>query len=426
VSVRIIRPGVDAPGLFVYTKLKGTKAMTGDQNGYQEEEAEGTEETNAGRSPGRSGAAERAEQPAPDGGEARAETPEGVGHLRQNQRAARAQCGDPPHSGYTPVLSDWVLADSIAGVILGTAIGDALGWPVEFMSWEAIQSRYGEFGIRELPDPALYTDDTQMMRAVLDGLLRARPRSIEDLDRAAEEVAESFIAWLRSPENNRAPGNSCLSGCRNLEEGVPWRSAGMVGSTGCGTAMRSMAYGIWFFDHIGLAGQMAAEHAVMTHQSDEARAAAAAVAAAVAAGIRGLSRWGMALIAQETAGRYHVPTMQLLERAMCDAGAKSVKTIWVLDKWRGWTGAEAVAASLFCFLRHRSYQEAVRAAVNSPGDSDSLGAITGAFAGAEGGLQPIPADWVHRIEKREELKHYVTRIMRDIKECRGDSKEHQG
>ena len=47
-------------------------------------------------------------------------------------------------------------------MVYGLAIGDALGWVTEFMSLHSIKSSYGDDGITNLPDPALFIDDTQM------------------------------------------------------------------------------------------------------------------------------------------------------------------------------------------------------------------------------------------------------------------------
>jgi ADP-ribosylglycohydrolase len=90
--------------------------------------------------------------------------------------------------------------------------------------------------------------------------------------------------------------------------------------------------------------------------------------------------------------------------------------VTILDKWRGWAGHEAVAASLWCFLQHPDdYEAAVLLAVNSPGDSDSLGAITGALVGANVGLSGIPEHWVAQVEDSAGLRELGERIC----ECLG-------
>lgn len=296
-----------------------------------------------------------------------------------------------------------------------------------------IRDRYGEEGVRDLelafigkprqfldprvgevwsgPACARYTDDTQMMRAVLEGLIRSRPQSMAEINSAAENIAEEFIDWAHSPENNRSPGASCMHGCRQLEMGVPWADAGKKGSTGCGAAMRSMAYGMWFWENPAIAADYAAAHALMTHQSDEAQASAAAVAGGVARAIMGYPLGAIWMEMRDQAGKWHGLTAQMIGNAAELADAGYAHEMEILDKWRGWTGAEAVAASVFCFMRAKgNYAGAVLRAVNSPGDSDSLGAITGALAGAHSGVQNIPERWRERIEKRSELEAYSSRI----------------
>lgn len=296
------------------------------------------------------------------------------------------------------------LKDKILGVIYGTAIGDALGWWVEFD--KTVTPSNPKVFSHSVPRE--YTDDTQMFRAVCEGILKCD----EGVDQAAKEVAKEFIKWARSPENNRAPGGSCMSGCRNLERGVYWRTAG-VDSGGCGTAMRSMAYGIRFHNDIELAAEWAAQHALMTHRNPMAQAAAAAVAVGVAMLVikdRPRPAYDNFLtgVMLGVVARYDTKTAELLHQAATSPQADPYD---ILDKWRGWAGHEAVAASLWCFLQHPcDYEKAVLLAVNSPGDSDSLGAITGALVGAGVGLSGIPKRWVEQVEDTEGLRDLGERI----------------
>jgi ADP-ribosylglycohydrolase len=109
------------------------------------------------------------------------------------------------------------------------------------------------------------------------------------------------------------------------------------------------------------------------------------------------------------ARRYDDQTAVMIEEVIEYRAISSEK---ILDKWRGWAGHEAVAASLWCFLKHPDdYEKAVLLAVNSPGDSDSLGAITGALVGARVGLSGIPERWVDTVEDKEGLEVLASRII---------------
>ncbi len=72
-------------------------------------------------------------------------------------------------------------------VLFGLAVGDALGYPVEFNSLEEIKQIYGPNGILEPPDPAHYTDDTQMTIALAEGLLEFRGIDIAQGDHPGDE-----------------------------------------------------------------------------------------------------------------------------------------------------------------------------------------------------------------------------------------------
>jgi ADP-ribosylglycohydrolase len=306
------------------------------------------------------------------------------------------------------------MSDKFSGVVYGTAIGDALGYPVEFMDMAGIRQRYGAAGVTGIGPTgrdefglacSLYSDDTQMFRAVCEGLLR----SGSDLDAAAEEVAEEFIAWADSPENNRSPGAACLYGCRQLKKGLPWRLTGKFEGHGCGAAMRAAAYGLRWWANPHLAAEWAAAHTLMTHRSRSAQASAAAVAAGVAKGMVSGNWFEVAATMVAEAYQYDAATGALLNLA-CQKVTAGVPSTDVLHEWRGWRGDEAVAASLYCCLASRDFSSTVLLAVNSPGDSDSLGAIAGGLAGAVYGGGKIPADWIVGVERTEELKVLASRM----------------
>lgn len=70
----------------------------------------------------------------------------------------------------------------------------------------------------------------------------------------------------------------------------------------------------------------------------------------------------------------------------------------------GWIAEEALATALYCFLLFPDDPPAaVRRAAYSSGDSDSIAALAGAFAGAHHGAGAWPAPWVDAIEYRERL-----------------------
>ncbi len=160
--------------------------------------------------------------------------------------------------------------DQARGVLFGLAVGDALGRPTEFLSLEAVKARYGPHGIQDLPDPALFTDDTQMALAIAEALVQAGDQDIETL---MEAVKNEFILWAHSPENNRAPGRTCLEGIARMETGVHWSQSGIARSKGCGSAMRSAPIGLFYQHDPKKLRQVAHATGICTHGHPTADAA---------------------------------------------------------------------------------------------------------------------------------------------------------
>lgn len=303
------------------------------------------------------------------------------------------------------------LRDRIAGAVLGTAIGDALGFPIEFLSEQRLFELYPE-GVKDFAQlvdgVALYSDDTQMLVATLQGLWRARTWTF--VEKAAQEVAEEYIDWMEHAPS-RAPGNACMAGCRELaRRELPYWKCGVLDAEGCGTAMRSMAYGMWFPDDPGTAAAWAADHAQMTHRSSVAFEAAAIVAGVTAVLVNGgdllaVMRW---LVDRTGDWSWNVRSRVL---SAAGRGHLDCPLRDTLRHLPGWRGDDAVAAALFCVMRmNGAFEESVLAAVNHGGDSDSTGAIAGAFAGALCGASRLPERWVNRVEGRYQLLKLAERI----------------
>jgi len=139
--------------------------------------------------------------------------------------------------------SDNTDLDKARGLIFGLSIGDALGYPTEFMSLNQIKAKFGPEGIQDSPKyPALFSDDTQMSIAVAEALIKAGG---QDLEAIMDAIKDEFIKWRHSPENNRVPGNACLAGVSNMERAIHWSESGVANSEGCGSACEWRPSGIF-------------------------------------------------------------------------------------------------------------------------------------------------------------------------------------
>ncbi|TWV48136.1 ADP-ribosylglycohydrolase family protein [Streptomyces misionensis] len=319
------------------------------------------------------------------------------------------------------------------GALLGLALGDALGFPTEFKTVELIESMFGPWRTLELPQRARVSDDTQMTLALGRGLRRAMARGPLTPAGLEPPLREEFVDWYESPDNNRAPGNTCLTACRLLmDEGRGWQDASQIGSKGCGANMRVAP--------IGLAPGLSAEQrsgaaqlqSALTHGHPTALAASDLTAHAVhllAGGTRPAALVGrLRAHALERRTRYdHLwlgdlwtrsqdpgpehfvargwdECLAILDRIEAAVATHSPETDPCVATGEGWVAEEAFATGLLCFLLFPDEPvTALRRAACTAGDSDSIACLTGAFAGAWLGADAWPADWTGRIEYREDL-----------------------
>jgi ADP-ribosylglycohydrolase len=86
----------------------------------------------------------------------------------------------------------------------------------------------------------------------------------------------------------------------------------------------------------------------------------------------------------------------------------------------GWIGEEALGISVFCAMRYQNdFRQALIAAVNHSGDSDSTGSITGNILGAYSGIDCILKEWFQNTELTEE----IVQLANDLHRVYEDSNE---
>ena len=282
------------------------------------------------------------------------------------------------------------------GIIFGLAIGDALGRPTEFLSLKDIKSKYETGGIQDLPEPALFTDDTQMTIAIAEALIKTGDQDVETI---MDSVRDEFIKWRHSPENNRAPGNACLAGISNMERGIHWSESGVPNSKGCGSAMRVAPIGYLYQNDLEKLKQVARASGICTHGHRTAVAASIGAAFLVKLALNMIEPIKMIHeVIAFTNGISKEFTDAILKVEECLDWNDEEKALKSLGE--GWIGEEAVALALYCFLRYpNDYEKAVLRGANTNGDSDSIACIAGSISGAYLGFDTITSEWVKKIEK---------------------------
>ena len=334
------------------------------------------------------------------------------------------------------------------GCLLGGAVGDALGYPVEFMREPEIFGRYGARGITryELRDgKALISDDTQMTLFTAVGLLirktRGMMRGIGGVHRDYIRMAyldwldtqtriypcksEHFrVSWLANFEefyHRRAPGKTCMTALLNGGNGTIEAPAN--NSKGCGGVMRVAPIGLYLCDdgywsksEIDMLG---AEAAAITHGHELGYIPAAALVHIIHAVASG-EQTDLASAAAEAVDAMpalypeakEMPRFVSLMRQAIELSQKDMDDLAaVLTLGRGWVAEETLAIAVYCALKYADdFEKAVITAVNHGGDSDSTGAVTGSILGAYLGVDAIPAFYLKDLE----LKDFIEEIAEDL------------
>ncbi len=321
--------------------------------------------------------------------------------------------------------------ERIKGCLLGGAVGDALGAPVEFLEWPVIEARYGPQGIIDFT-PAYgrigaITDDTQMMLFTAEGLLRAYVRgSSRGICHVPGVIHHALLRWLLTQNEQpaiavskdgwligekalwarRAPGTTCISA---LKASHQLGSPAINGSKGCGALMRSAPCA--FFAN---AFEYAAQAGRLTHGHPSGYLAAglfADILQRMTDHATGLEK----AVSDSLATHGHKPGMdevrELLEWVMlCGREGVHPTPERIGELGGGWVAEEALAIGVWCALTADNLEEGIIRAVNHSGDSDSTGLIAGHLLGIQYGSAAIPSRWLQRLE----LRKVIERIADDL------------
>lgn len=340
--------------------------------------------------------------------------------------------------------------DKFRGCLIGGATGDALGYAVEFLREGQIFRKYGERGITEyelIGGVAQISDDTQMTLFTANGLLlgmtRGMTRGVGDPD--PHYIGLCYKDWLATQERKfstdvhpgyawlgniselyspRAPGNTCLAALRSGEHGSVEEP--INNSKGCGGVMRVAPVGLYFNDRkmdIRDICRFGAETAALTHGHPLGWMPAAALVQI----IHEVSQDNVILLeavlhSLNTIDEIYPESKErdaftsLIGKAI-DLASEDMDDLDAIHQLgEGWVGDEALAIAVYCALKYSGdINNALIAAVNHNGDSDSTGAITGNIIGAQVGLSGIPAKYTEKLELRDLIIEVADDLWHDCR-----------
>lgn len=330
------------------------------------------------------------------------------------------------------------ISDRCRGSLVGGAVGDALGYAVEFMPLAAILGEYGPQGIADYKldtaGVAEFSDDTQMALFTAECLLCAvaggcdSPRKILPYIVSAYKdwyytqfggpvkKEESWLTHIRALWSPRAPGNTCMTAMNSLCASREVSN----NSKGCGGVMRVAPIGIFAAAHpdilsITEAGQLAGDAAEVTHKHllSTYPSMAAAMIVAECIGSERMDRGTFRSIVTERVldvmkqqhDDKYLQALKALTVKALDLAATNIPDFDAIRQLgEGWVAEETLAIAVFSVMRYiDDFGKCVCCAVNHDGDSDSTGAVAGNIIGAIVGYHAIPEKYLTNLELHDVL-----------------------
>ena len=296
------------------------------------------------------------------------------------------------------------------GAMLGLAIGDAMGAPVEFRP-------RGKFtpvnGFRDGGPFKLkagqWTDDTSMALCLANSLITCQGMNPKDqMDRYLRWVNDGYMSCV-----GRAVGigQTVLRALvRYHDTQDPYQGSTGPKHAGNGCIMRLAPVPIFYHRDAEKAVLNAIDSAKTTHGSPQALQTTAFFAGLIWGALNQVPK-------DELLTPYYTPMAELsftdlhTDVDQVVSGAYKNKLIGDLNP----TGyaPESLEVALWCFYHTQSFEDGLLAAVNMGGDADTIGAIYGQLAGAFYGIAGIPQHWIEGLE----IPNYMDELIRSLAEC---------
>ena len=274
-------------------------------------------------------------------------------------------------------------AQRAAGAVVGSAVGDALGAPYEFGPAGVFSARFpaggGEMRAGGGWDAGEATDDTQMAVHLGESLLEHGGLDLPD-------VFDRFRRWAAA-----GPKDIGLQTEDVLTNGMPWDLAAAVHfqvnlrAAGNGSLMRAATSAVYF----AAAGQgatmdAARRIAALTHGDGAAWEGTAVLHELVRVALTGADP--LAAV---------VDTLALVRPAHRERYAVVLAPDWHPGLATEFNGAvwPCLGSAVWALRTTASYEDALRAAIDLGGDTDTVAAVTGTLAGARYGFAAVPARW---------------------------------
>lgn len=306
------------------------------------------------------------------------------------------------------------LRDRFRGTILGLAVGNALGIPVEGESAPAIRRHFpggiSEVRVEEHDRP--WDDDLAQAAILAEVLLES-----EELD--PEAFAARLVVWAR--ENGRGIGGLTQSAIDELARGLPSHAAARVAwernamsNAGNGAVMRCPPVALRHMQSGAGLIRDARASALVTHYDARCEWSTVVTAVALATCLTGkpVPVQDLAVAVEAIGGEgWLADSIGQVAEAVHSVKGITLEGLELDDPVDMGYTLKVMQVALWCMAQSGGFEQTVVAVVNEGGDTDTNGALAGAVMGARHGASSIPSRWLDNIADIPRLRELADRLF---------------
>jgi ADP-ribosylglycohydrolase len=310
------------------------------------------------------------------------------------------------------------MISKIQAALIGLAVGDALGVPVEFVDREELDEDpvadmigYGTHN----QAPGTWSDDSALSFCLAEGLIPTY-----NLD----QIAQNFVQWKNKAYWTATGtvfdiGISTLNAIFRLSQGVSPLNSGekLVSQNGNGSLMRILPLLFYLRDFDEKTRfQTIKEVSSITHAHEISVLSCTYYLEFAKLLLEGIEKYTAYEIMQQ-----RMADILKIEQASLDTQAyfdnlikKTISTFPRNQVFSSGFVIHSLEASMYCLLSSHSYEESILKAVNLGDDTDTTASITGGLAGLLYGLDNIPLRWRKQLAKEKEIMELGERLAKTI------------
>jgi len=301
------------------------------------------------------------------------------------------------------------ITNKFRGSLIGLAVGDALGVPLEFQppgTFEPVTDMVGG-GVFDL-EPGEWTDDTSTALCLAQSLIEMKVFDPEDqINKYLRWYHEGYLGVNGSCFDI---GNTTRKALRRYERtGEPFSGPDHERSAGNGSLMRLAPVPLFYFRNPSLAIELAGDSSRTTHQHPLAIDACRYAAGLIIGAVNGESK-------ETILSRRYSPIPgywdeNILEGEIDEIACGSYKNRNPPEiNGKGFV-VRSLEAALWAFHNTESFEEGCLKAVNLGDDADTVGAIYGQIAGAYYGESGIPEGWLNKLAKFDFISDLADKLI---------------